>query len=92
MTRRQKRRETRDWSVQACGPAKSSRIDLGLELLYRIALPGVRYTRDEIAYFAGCTDGAILLIERKALRKLRNRLLFLKDPVLRDLVRSCFRI
>jgi len=77
---------TTDLSVPRAGKARTARTDLGLALLHAIAIPGVRYTHDEIAFWCGCTGSAIWLIEQKARRKLLNRLLFLKDPVLRDLV------
>jgi hypothetical protein len=84
--RREIRRDCQDTSVRSV-KEKSQRIDLGIELLYRIALPGVRYTREEIAYFAGCTDGAIFLIEQKAMRRLANRALY--DKALRQLLVDC---
>lgn len=80
------RRECQDLSVGKHGRDKSERIDLGLALFQRVALPGVQYTRDEIAAWAGCTDAAILLIERTALKKLRCRLQFERDPLLCELV------
>lgn len=79
-TREQLGRAIPDPDMPASGAQKTARVDLGLALLSRIALPGVSYTHDEIAAFCGCTNGAILTIERKALRKLRTRLFFLKDP------------
>ena len=79
------RRETIDGSVPVQGPAKSSRVDLGIAILQAVAVPGVRYTHDEISAFAGCTRSAIQQIEARALHKLRRRLLLRKDPVLREL-------
>lgn len=76
--RRLVRRDCQDTTVTTWHE-KSQRIDLGIELLHRIALPGVCYTLEEIAYFAGCTDGAIYLIEQKAMRRLANRALYDKD-------------
>lgn len=72
------------------GSQKTARIDLGLALLSRIALPGVTYTHDEIAAWCGCTNGAILMIERKALKKLRNRLFFMGDRRLIEAVEQMF--
>lgn len=68
------RRECQDRTVGRHGADKTARIDLGLALLQRVALPGICYTRQEIAAWAGCTDAAILLIERKAMRKVREAL------------------
>lgn len=81
-------RDTVDHDVPLQGPAKRNRIDLGLALLSCAAKPGVRYSHEEIAAWAGCTDSLIIATEQRAMRKLRNRLLFLKDPVLRELVDS----
>ena len=78
-------RDMVDRSVAMIGAAKSQRIDLGLDLLLAVRTRGARFTTDEIAYFCGCTRSAIFLIEHKALRKLRNRWMFRKDPMLRDL-------
>ena len=66
----------------APGPAKTARVDLGLALLSTVALPGVCYSRVEIAAWCGCTDAAIYNIEQVALKKIRNALLF-RDPELR---------
>jgi hypothetical protein len=65
---------TRDFDIERQGPEKSRRIDLGITLLQRVAIPGVRYTEDEIAAWAGCTNSAIRLICEKALKKVRKRL------------------
>lgn len=82
--RRARRLELKDPSVPNCGPEKSLRIDLGLELLYIRRLRGVELTQDDIAAWCGCTDGSIFLIEQRALKKLRNRLLFTSDPLLQE--------
>lgn len=58
------------------GREKRERIDLGLAVFSLHAIPGICYTREEIALWCGCTDGAILLIEQKALRKIREFLQF----------------
>lgn len=86
-----RRNATRDESVPKDGSlAKRDRTNLGLELLCYHALPGVRYSRDEIAIWAGCTDTAILAIEVKALKKLRHRLLFMKDAALVEMIDGLF--
>jgi len=51
----------------------SERIDLGIALLHDVAIPGVRYSQREIAWWAGCSDMLISRIERKALVKLSRR-------------------
>jgi len=54
-------------------PRKTCRqLDLLLELLLRVRAPEARFTHQEIAVFCGCSDSAILEIERRALRKLRK--------------------
>ena len=65
-----------DRSVPECGREKIARTDLGLALLQRRAIPGVPLSRDDLAAWCGCTTAAIYLLERRALKKLRNRLLF----------------
>lgn len=65
-------RPTVDRDVPNNGPEKSARIDLGLELLQYLARPGLRYSYEEIAAFCGCSQAAIYLEEKKALRKLRR--------------------
>lgn len=62
---------------------RRQRTDLGIEILHRISHHRARWTLDEIALFCGCTESAILLIEQKALRKLRKRLD--RDPHLAEL-------
>lgn len=56
------------------GGAKSAAIDEGLTILSLIRVPGVVYELEEIAGMCGCSDSAILEIERRALRKLRRGL------------------
>jgi hypothetical protein len=85
--RRQSRAECRDHSFGVSGAAKKARTDLGLALLHRVALPGICYTREEIAAWAGTTDGAIYEIEKRALRKLANHLTF-RDHSARELLAS----
>ena len=65
-------------------------IDLGLAILETIAEPGQRFTQDEIASVCGCSTAYIYLIERRALQKLRNRFLFMKDSRLREMAESFF--
>lgn len=88
--RRDLRIEQRDYSVPMCCGEKTTRIDLGLALLSRIAVPGVCYTRSEIAVWAGCTDSMIYQIELRALKKLRNRLRFIRDPRLVEMIAGLF--
>jgi hypothetical protein len=60
------------------------RVDLGLAIAAWHAAPGVPMSRSILAEFCGCTDCAIMDIERKALRKLRRRLG--GDEALRELM------
>jgi hypothetical protein len=76
-----------DFSVPMQGAEKSARMDLGLTLLSSRALPGVRYSYEEIAAWAGCTPTSIELIEQQALRKLRILLQFRRPDIL-----SAFRL
>lgn len=87
--RRQSRRTTRDLSV-AAGQMRRERIDLGLAILSVVGVPGVRYSYEEIAAFAGCTDANIYLIEQGALKKLRKRWMYLKDARLREMLEGLF--
>ncbi len=64
-------------------PLKMRRVELGLALLQRVALPNVCYDQREIAHWCGCTHQRIDQIEKRALRKL-FRLLALRDPELFD--------
>jgi len=74
---------------EKCAP-KGERIDLGLAILSAVALPNVRYTQNEIAAWAGCSRGMIYLIERNALKKLRNNLFFRNNPLLREMMAEFF--
>lgn len=87
---RQRRNETRDLTVERAGLQKQGRVKLGLALLRDVAIPGVEYDYSEIAAWCGCTDSAILAIEQRALRKLRHRFRFMRDPRLRDLMEQMF--
>lgn len=72
----QPQRDTIDTTVRAAGKEKSARLDLGLALL-QIALKSNRtLTCYDIAAWCGCTNVAIQNIERRALQKVRNHLLF----------------
>ena len=73
------RQEQIDRSVPMDGGAKSDRIDLGLALLAMVAKPGVPLTKDDIAFWCGCTNTAIYLMEMRALKKVRNKLMFGRD-------------
>jgi DNA-directed RNA polymerase sigma subunit (sigma70/sigma32) len=69
----------------------SCAIDLGLAVLssreWKI-IPGMHESSDVIAAACGCSRSRIFQIEERALRKLRVRLRYLKDPVLRDVIAS----
>lgn len=78
----ERRATTRDGGLPKVGKEKTARVELGLAC---VALPGVCYTYDEIAAWAGCTETAIWHIERSALRKLRLRLRFVDRALGRDL-------
>jgi hypothetical protein len=69
------RRDTKDESVLA-GKSRTDRVDLGLALLQCVLLPGESLTRYDIACWCGVTDAAIYRMERQALKKIRNRLMF----------------
>ena len=72
------------------GAEMTARVNLGLALLSRVAMPGVRYSYDEIGAWAGCTNSAIQQIEQRALKKLRKRLRLQHDPLLTELVAQVF--
>lgn len=63
-------------------------IDLGLAVLATLRAPGECLTRDTMAAACNCTKVAIDRIEKKAMRKLANRLRFQADPELREMVES----
>jgi hypothetical protein len=84
-----RRANTADKEVPATGVEKTERVSLGLSIFYNgHALPGACYTYDEIAAWAGCTDAAIMSIERRALRKLRK--LSYGNPFLKETLASLF--
>lgn len=66
--------DTVDRTVNEQGLPKRHRLDLGLALLAAVALPKAEFTQREISAWCGCTQQAIALIEREAIRKLRARL------------------
>src|SRR4051812_15500782 len=59
---------SRSCQERLTGKERKFRTDLGIAIAHAISPPGKRWTFDEIAIFAGCCEGAILLIEQKALR------------------------
>lgn len=67
-------------------PTPGSNIDLGLAISALSLEFGQTRTTEEIAAFCGCTKQNISHIELRALRKLRVKLQFHKDPTLRELV------
>jgi len=50
------------------------------------AIPGKPMPLETLARFCGCSDATIYHIEKDALKKLRNRLLFMKDPAITTVV------
>lgn len=83
-----RRLASRDADAPYCGKDKTSRIDLGLALLSRVALPGICYTTQEIAVWCGCTNSAVFQIEQSALRKVRNHLLFRDKKAAEELMEA----
>ncbi|ACB76662.1 hypothetical protein [Opitutus terrae] len=79
---RRDRHDAIDTTVVTNGLAKTARIDLGLQLLQLAAKPGTSFTLHEIALWCGCTRDAVLLIEQKALKKVRTRIRFGRDSKL----------
>jgi len=51
-------------------------VDLGLAISGALLKPGKTRTHEEIAAFAGCSKQNIEQLEKRALRKLRHRVLF----------------
>ncbi len=74
MARNAEYAQSQDRTVPNGGKEKSRRIDLGIALLHQVALPGVRYTLQEQAEWAGCRHQAIQQIYTRALRKLQDAL------------------
>ena len=56
------------------GRAGNNYIDLGLSLLSCLLKPGEALTSHDIAAWCGCSHAAIKVIEKRALRKVRRRL------------------
>lgn len=54
---------------------RTREMDLGIAVCGALTPPGQTRTTHEIAAFAGCTHQAITDIEKKALRKIRQRLM-----------------
>ena len=71
---------------KGAGRERTDRVSLGLALLQRRCQPGVPLTTFDISCWAGCSENAIFLIEKRAIAKLRRRLENDTDPVLRELV------
>jgi hypothetical protein len=62
------------WTVEHLPQAeKRVRIDLGLDLLARQCRLGVSLSYEQIAAWCGCSSSRIQQIEKKALRKIRNK-------------------
>jgi hypothetical protein len=57
---------------QLSGSLRDGGIDAGLLLLSLVTPRGVTRTLDEIAFVCGCTKNNIYLIEKRALKKMRN--------------------
>ena len=66
-------------------------IDLGLAISAATLQPGEQRSTYELAAYCGCTHQNITRIEQRALRKLRIRLRFHKDPILREAVQTLFK-
>ena len=63
-------------------PTRTKRpVELGLELMAGVAVPGVAYSQQEIAEWCGCHRENIAGIERRALWKLRRRAQELAEEV-----------
>lgn len=69
------RRDTKDETVKP-GVERTERVDLGLALLEVLILPKQSLSRYDIAVWCGCTDAGIYMLEKKALKKLRNKIRF----------------
>jgi hypothetical protein len=71
--------------------SKTADIDLGLAVSGATLEPGETRSGEDLAAFCGCSRQAIEHIERRALRKLRNKLQFGKDPVIREIVETLYK-
>lgn len=70
-----KRRDTKDASAPN-GAARIARTDLGLHLMSILRHEGATFSRYDIALWCGCTDAGIYELEKRALKKLANKLQF----------------
>jgi hypothetical protein len=70
---------------------KNADIDLGLAVSGATLKSGETRSHEDMAAFCGCSRQAIEHIERRALRKLRNKLQFRNDPVLREIVETLYK-
>lgn len=59
---------------QHVGRSMGAHIDLGLALLSCLLMPGESLTSEDMAAWCGCSKSAIQSIERRALAKMRQRL------------------
>lgn len=90
---------TNSGSVAAAQTSRSGKrshchIDLGLAILCtkEYSLPiGVGRTVDEIAAFCGCSRQRIDQIYQRALRRLRNKVRFNRDPVLKEIIATLLK-
>lgn len=64
--------------------AKRERADLGLAILCAMVRPGVTLSRPEIAAWMDCTMQAVDKIEKRAMKKIANRLLFRERALLAE--------
>jgi hypothetical protein len=71
--------------------SKNADIDLGLAVSGATLEPGETRSHEDLAAFCGCSKTNIQHIERRALRKLRNKLQFGKDPVIREIVETLYK-
>jgi hypothetical protein len=70
---------------------KNADIDLGLAVSGATLEPGETRSHEDLAAFCGCSKTNIQHIEQRALRKLRNKLQFRNDPVLREIVETLYK-
>ena len=70
---------------------KGADIDLGLAISAATLEPGEHRTNEEIAAYCGCTRQNVDRIYQRAMRKLRVRLQFHKDPLIRELVQTLIK-
>ena len=71
------------------GRSMGAHIDLGLALLSCLLMPGESLTSEDMAAWCGCSHSAIQAIEKRALAKVRDRLVQdLGEPALAQEVQS----